>query len=523
MVSQEISKLLISIIKHLQQKEFWPRFEIPEFLVEKSGDVNHGDYATNIAFKLSPILKKSPMEVAYILVEALEEKSISNFQKVEPAPPGFINFFLSKEFLQSQLSQILKQKEKFGYLNLGHGQKVNLEFISANPTGPLHIGNARGGFCGDVLANVLASAGFKVYREYYINDRGRQIDILQNSLLGQEPAYKNPYIDELKKRNVKDVNKAVEFIVEKIKETTQRMGIKYDKWFYESSLYKKGKIDKIITLLKEKNLIYEEDGALWFKAKQFGDSQDRVLVKSDGEKTYFLSELAYIKDKFERGFDHLVILLGAEHHGYVARLKAGAEALGYDRDRVNPIIYQLVHLIEGGKEVKMSKRTGTYITIDELLNEISLDVARFFFLTRSYGNHFNFDLDLAKQQSEKNPVYYIQYAHARICSILRNNPYKFKIKSQNLRLLTHPSELALIKRLIVLPEIIYSTVKDHQVQRLPQYALDLASTFHQFYRDCQVLSKDKDLIQARLCLIMATKIILTKTLSIMGITAPEKM
>ena len=504
MVREEIKKLISkAIAKDIEIK------------IEKPEREEFGDYSTNIALQL----KKDPDEIAKKL--KAEESNARVFEKIEVVPPGFINFFVSKEYLQKQVEEILKEKEKFGTLKIGKNKKVNVEFVSANPTGPLHIGNGRGGFCGDVLANIFQKAGYRSSREYYINDMGRQIETLKNSLEGKEPCYKNPYIDELKKKKEKNTKRAVKFIVDKIKKTAESMGIEYDKWFYESKLYPK-ETNKVLKLLKKKKLIYEKEGAVWFRSTKFGDDKDRVLIKKDGEKTYILSDLAYLKNKFERKFDCLIIFLGAEHHGYVGRLKAGAEALGYDRKKVKPIVFQLVKLVEKGKQVRMSKRTGVYVTVDELLDEIKgKDVARFFFLTRNYGNHLSFNLDLAKQQSEKNPVYYVQYAYARICSIIRKSKIK-EAKPQS-DLLEHPSELKLIKNLIRLPEIVEDTAHDYQVQRLPQYAMDLAAVFHQFYRDCRVISEDKELTKSRLVLVRATKIVLKNTLDLMGITSPEKM
>ena len=503
MVRREIEKLIEKALKKLYKKKI-------DVEVEQLTELSFGDYATNTAL----LLKKNPQQIA----EAIKSPIL---EKVE-VRNGFINFFLSKEYLQKQVKEILRKKEKYGSLRVGKKQKINVEFISANPTGPLHVGNARGGFCGDVLSNVLEKAGFKPFREYYVNDRGRQIEILKNSLEGKEPFYENPYIDELNKKGIKDVKQAVNFIIKKIKQTTERMGIKYDKWFFESDLYKKKEIDKILNFLKKKKLIYEKEGAIWFKSTKFGDDKDRVLLKTGEKETYFLSDIAYLRNKFRRGFNCLIMFLGAEHHGYAPRLKAGAISLGFKAERVKPIIYQLVKLREKGRELRMSKRTGIYITIDELIDEIGVDISRFFFLTRNYGNHLIFDLDLAKEQSEKNPVYYIQYAHARICSILKRVP-KYNIRNTKYELLNHPSELKLVKQLIRLPEIIEDVGKDYQVQRLPQYAIDLATIFHQFYRDCKVLSDDKDLTKARLSLVLATKTVLKNVLDLMGISAPEKM
>jgi arginyl-tRNA synthetase len=470
-------------------------------------------------------VKENPLEIAKIINNQLSiiNKKLNLFEKIEVVKPGFINFFVSKEYLQRQVEEILRKKDKYGQLKIGKRKKVNVEFISANPTGPLHIGNARGGFCGDVLANLLEKAGYKPFREYYVNDMGRQIEILKNSLEGKQPSYLGPHIDFLKKKKVKNIQEAIKIILEKyIKTTVEKMGIKFDKWFFESELYKKKEIEKVLDFLKKKKLTYEKEGALWFKSTKFGDDKDRVLIKTGDKETYFLSDVAYLENKFKRGFKLLIIFLGAEHHGYTGRLIAAAKALGYNPENVKPIIMQLVKLLERGREVRMSKRTGIYVTIDELIDEVGVDVSRFFFLTRNYDSHLIFDLDLAKEQSEKNPVYYIQYAHARICSILKKAP-KYNIRNAKYELLNHPSELNLIKQLIRLPEIIEDTTKDYQVQRLPRYATDLATAFHQFYRDCKVLLENNSLSQARLALVLATKTILKNTLDLMGLSAPEKM
>ena len=506
MAREEIKKLIEKVVKDLYKKE-------AEIDVEQPQDSVFGDYATNIAM----LLKRNPQEIADKLESPILEKvEIKN---------GFINFFLSREYLQKQTKEILKQKDKFGKLKISKGEKVNVEFISANPTGPLHVGNGRAGFSADVLSNILNEAGYKVTREYYINNMGRQIKFLDNSLKGEEPSYKNEYIEELKARGEKDVKCAVKYIIGKIQETVGKMGIKFDRWFYESELYPK-ETKEALKLLREKNLIYEKEGAIWFKSSEFGDDKDRVLVKSKEkttylEETYLLSDIAYLRNKFKRGFEHLIIFLGAEHHGYTARLLAAAEALGHNKNRVRPIIMQLVDLLERGQRLKMSKRAGIYVTMNELLDEVGIDVARFFFLTKSPGSHLLFDLDLAKKQSDKNPVYYVQYAHARICSILRKAK-PIEASSQYLKL-EHPAELKLVRQLIRLPEIVEDTSKDYQVQRLPQYAMDLAGIFHQFYGDCRVISEDKELTKARLSLVLAAKIVLKNTLDLMGISAPEKM
>ena len=512
MIREEIEKLTERATKDLYGKK-------AEVEIEHPAEPTFGDYSTNIAM----ILKKNPQEIA----NAITRFSSPILGKVE-VKNGFINFFISKEYLQKQVEEILKEKEKFGNLKIGKGKKVNVEFISANPTGPLTVGNSRGGVIGDVLSNVLAKAGWKVTREYYFNDAGGQIDVLGHSVLKDDLAeYKGEYIDKLAKKldggDPREIGKkAAQIIIEEIKKTTKKMGIRFDIWTAEGrDLRDKGKVEKIIAWLKKNNLAYEKEGALWFKSTQFGDDKDRVLLRTNKEPTYFALDCAYHKNKFvERKFDKVINIWGADHHGDIARLKGFVKSLGYE-DKFDILIQQFVRIIKKGKEVRMSKRTGIYVTIDELIDEVGLDVARFFFLTKAADTHLDFDLDLAKQQSEKNPVYYIQYAHARICSILRK--IKEKISLRNYELLKEPSVLELIKQLVRLPEIIKDTAKDYQIQRIPQYAIDLATVFHQFYRDCQVLSDDKELTQARLALISATKIVLKNTLNLMGIFAPEKM
>jgi len=527
MLQERIKKLINNLIISLQKEKVFPDFDIPDFLVERPEQKNYGDYSTNIALKIAGVVKKNPREIVDIITSKLKDEDV--FEKIETAGPGFINFFISKEHLRSQLDVIFKEKEKFGKSKIGNGKKINVEFISANPTGPLTLGNGRGGFCGDVLANVLEKAGYKVAREYYINDIGGQIKKLGHSVIGDEFAvYKGDYIEDLKKSiKEKDPEKAGEkaaeiILSEMIKPSVKRMGIKFDKWFSEKSLYQKGQVDKAIELLKEKNLTYGKEGALWFKSTEFGDDKDRVLIKADGEKTYFASDIAYLKDKMKRGFDIMVFFLGADHYGYVPRLKAISQALDFPKENIKPIIMQLVHLFKDGKEVRMSKRAGVYVTLDELLDEVGRDVAKFFFLMRNPDSHLNFDLNLAKEQSEKNPVYYAQYAYARICSILRKtSSIKFKISDS--KLLNHNSELNLLKQFVIFPEIIEETAKDFQVQRIPQYAIGLAEAFHRFYADCRVISGDKNLTSARLALAVATKMVLENAFELMGIAAPEKM
>lgn len=497
--------------------------EKPEKIkVEQPEDVSHGDYSTNIALQL----KKDPTEIARKLKSGI-------FEKVEVAEPGFINFFLSKEFLQKQVEGILKQGEKFGQLKIGKNKKTQVEFISANPTGPLHIGNGRGAFFGDTLANILEKAGYKITREYYINDAkaNTQIKTLGETALGRGTTYLNSYLQEkilnLKSKilNLRDGGEAGYLLAQEIQKDTKdfienKLKIKFNSWVSEEDLYKKNKVDKIYNWLKSKNFVYQKEGAWWIKTAQFGDTQDWVIIRSQaegGEPTYLLSDIAYHKDKFDRGFKKIIDIWGADHQGHVGKIKAVAKMLNYKGD-LDILISQVVRLKKG----KISKRKGEVVALEWLIDGVGLDAARFFYLMKSLDTQMEFDVELAKEKSEKSPVYYIQYAHTRICGILR----KVKHPTSNIKhltLLNHPSELGLIKQLIRFPEIIEDTAKDYQVQRIPQYAIDLATSFHQFYRDCRVISDDENLSRARLGLILATQTVLKNALNLMGVSAPEKM
>lgn len=491
-------------------------------------DFRYGDYSTNIALRL----KLNALKIVEKIKNEIRYKKYNFFEKVEVAGPGFINFFISKNYLQEKIKEILKKGNKFGNLNIGKNKKIQVEFISANPTGPLTIGNARGGPFGDVLANVLSKAGFKTIKTYYINDYGHQIFVLGHSVLKDEKAqYKGDYINQISdKIKIKDPYKAGEkaaklILKEIILPSVKSLGIKFNQWVSESYLHKKGYVEKVIKILDKKGLLYEKDGAIWFKSKNFGDIRDRVLVKKDGWKTYLAGDIAFHYYKFKKDkFNKVINIWGADHAGDVAGLKAAVEVLGF-KGKLDIVLLQFVSIFEKGKKVKMSKRLGTYLTTDDLLKEVPLDVIRFFFIEKSSDTHLNFDLDLAKEQSEKNPVYYIQYAYARICSILKKakNSKSALEKKNELLSLEHSSELNLAKQLIRFPEIIEDTAKDYQVSRIPKYAFDLATFFHRFYTDCRVVSEDERLTQKRLKLVLATKIVLKNVLEIMGVSAPEKM
>lgn len=498
-----------------------------EFMIKvlKPKEASFGDYSVSVAMEIAKKEGKNPTEIALKIKEGIDSKY---FEKIEVVNPGFINFFISKDFVLDEIQEVLKKGNKFGDLNISK-DKIQVEFISANPTGPLTVGNGRGGPFGDVLANVLSKTGAKVEKAYYVNDYGQQILSLGHSVLKDADAkYTGEYIDELasviKETDPYKVGiKASSIILESIKKTVANLNIKFDEWFSETSLHNKGEVKKVIEFLKKKGFTYESEGALWFKSTMFGDERDRVIVKTDGNNTYLAGDIAYHKNKFEKNkFNKVINVWGADHFGDVAGLIAGVEAIGH-KGQLEIILLQFVTVMKDGKPVKMSKRMGTVVLMDDLLSELSSDVIKFFFLQKSNNTHLNFDMGLACEQSEKNPVYYVQYAHARITSILRSAGVSSVKKINNVTLLTHPSEIELMKEILKLPEIIEDTSIDYQVHRIPQYAIDLATTFHKFYNDCHVLVEDEKLREARLGLVYATKIALKNTLELMGISAPEQM
>jgi len=486
-----------------------------------------GDYSVSVAMEIAKKKGKNPMEIAEMIKENIKGK---HFEKIEVMNPGFINFFVSKEYVFKEMGEVLKKRSKFGEFKRKK-ERIQVEFISANPTGPLTVGNGRGGPFGDVLANVLKKYGYIVKKAYYINDHGKQILSLGHSVLKDEEAkYTGEYIDKLhRKIKGKDAYRigkiAAKIIMETmIKKTIKKLNIKFDEYFSESILYKGKDIDNVINLLRDEGLTYEQEGAEWFMSTALGDERDRVIIKSDGEKTYLLGDIAYHKYKFEKKkFDKVINIWGADHSGDVQGLIAGVEAMGH-MDKLQIVLLQFVTVVKDGKTVRMSKRLGTAITMDDLLDELPSDVIRFFFLMKSADTHLNFDLDLAKEQSEKNPVFYVQYAHARIVSILKNSKNILRIERiKNIELLENKKEIELMKQILKFPEMIEDTANDYEVHRVPQYALDLANSFHKFYAECHVLDKDKKLRQARLGLVAAAKITLKNTLDLMGISAPEKM
>jgi len=485
-----------------------------------------GDYSVSIAMEIARKEKKNPIEIAEKIKESIKN---DNFEKVEVASPGFINFYISKDYFYNEIKKVFKQGNNFGQFPRKK-EKIQVEFVSANPTGPLTVGNGRGGPFGDVLANVLKKYGYNVKKAYYINDHGKQVLSLGHSILGDEDAkYQGEYIDKIKKRiKEKDPYKAGKIaskiiLDEIIKKTVKRLNIKFDEWFSESRLYKNREVEDVLNFLRSAGLTYEQEGAEWFMSTALGDERDRVVVKSDGENTYLLGDIAYHRNKFEKAkFDKVINIWGADHFGDVPGLIAGVEALGH-MNKLEVLLLQFVTVLKDDKILRMSKRLGTAIAMDDLLDEIPADVIRFFFLQKSADTHLNFNLDLAKEQSEKNPVFYVQYAYARICNILKKSKTFSLNRINNIELLNNKKELELIKQILRFPEVVEDTASDHEVHRIPQYALDLANSFHKFYNDCYVLTDDKKLREARLGLVALSKIALKNTLDLMGISSPQKM
>ncbi|MFZ3031913.1 MAG: arginine--tRNA ligase [Candidatus Moraniibacteriota bacterium] len=524
-----LQKKIESVLQDLQETGALPQFVLPEIRVERPREEQFGEYTTNVALALSKLAKKNPMEIAELLQKKLTS---DDFEKVEVVAPGYLNFYLSQKEISSVIEKILKEGKEYGASGMGQGVKVNNEFISANPTGPLHLGNARGGFYTDTLSSVLCKAGFDVTNEYYVNDAGEQVLKLGHSVLKDaEAVYAGDYIEQLAADNqetgVRETGEwAAKEVLENMikKSVAEQMQVHFDIWTSEKKIIEDGFVDKALTVLKEKNLTFESEGALWLRTTEFGDDKDRVLVKQDGVKTYFASDAGYILNKMERGFTSFIETWGADHHGYINRFKAVAQALGFTGD-IHFLIVQMVKVVKDGVEVRMSKRAGNVISVDELIETVGHDVARFFFLMYAPETHMNFDLGLAEERSQKNPVFYVQYAHARLCSILRKAEEEGMTLTQgDLSLLTHTKERELIRELMFFPELVETVAVDFSVHRLPQYAMKLADKFHSFYDACRVIdAENKEMTEARLQLVLATKVVLAETLALMGISAPEKM
>lgn len=527
--------------------------QMPAFVIEVPKDKSHGDFATNAAMLLTKEAKMKPRDIAQAIVDNLNKDS-KLIADVEIAGPGFINFFLKKDWLYAILPIVEQQDTAFGSVNVGNGEKVQIEFVSANPTGLLHMGNARGGALGDCLANLLKMAGYDVTKEFYINDAGNQIVNLGKSLearyyqeLGQtdypfpEDGYHGEDIRDTAKRIIAEVGDsylalspeerqekmiatALEEKVTNIRQGLLDFGIEYDVWFSETTLHESGAIQDVVQLLTERGMTYEKDGAVWLKTTDFGEEKDEVLIRSNGIPTYFAADIAYHKNKFDRGFKRVINIWGADHHGHVARMKGAMDAIGYNSEDLTVMLMQLVRLYRGGEIVRMSKRTGQYVTLQELIEEVGKDAARYFFIMRNPDSHLDFDLDLAKQQSSDNPVYYVQYAHARINSILTATGQPVPTAAEvELSLLSEEAELNLIRKIADLPQEITYAAAELEPYRLARYATDLATLFHSFYNSCRVLTDDEELKKARLVLVNAARITLRNVLTMLGVSAPEKM
>ncbi len=513
-----------------------------------------GDLSTPIAFSLAKVTRRRPRDLAAELVARLDLSPVF-CEKVEVAGAGYINLYLKPAWWRKGLQEVLDQGEQYGHRDLGKGRKALVEFVSANPTGPLHVGHGRGAAVGDVLANLLSAMGFEVEREYYVNDAGTQMDILGRSVwarylesLGVDSSfpdngYRGGYIRDLafeliaaKGRTLLDLPMgeavglcrefAIHQILEEIRRDLAQFGVTFDRWFFEKTLYERNDASKALAELEEKGLVYRSEGALWFSSTRFGDDKDRVLIRETGEPTYFASDVAYHADKFRRGFDLLIDIWGADHHGYIPRMKALVQALGHPADSFQVLLVQLVNLLRGAKPIPMSTRAGEFVPLAEVISEVGADAARYIFLTRRSDSHLDFDLEVAKAQSMENPVYYVQYGHARLCSVLREaEKAEFDLQERNpdLDLLSLREELSIIKRLVLYPEILQDSALAYEPHRITAYLQELASEIHSYYNKCRFISEDRPLSDARLYLAQAILSVLKSALSLLGVAAPQRM
>ena len=553
----ELKNIIEQAVKKAVSNGDLPEAEMPQFNIEKPANKDNGDYSTNVAMAGARAFKKAPRMIAEAIVSCIDLDGTA-FDRVEIAGPGFMNFFLSQQFYSNVLKDVFSCGKDYGKSDYGQGKRVLVEFVSANPTGPMHIGNARGGAIGDCLASVLDWAGFSVNREFYVNDAGNQIEKFATSLEVRylqhyessielpEDAYHGQdivehaenfikeYGDKYVNADSKERRKAlVDFALPKniagLERDLGRYRITYDKWFRESTLHNDGSVQRVIDALKEKGVTYEQDGALWFKASEYGNDKDIVLVRANGLPTYIVPDIAYHYNKLvTRGYDKAIDVLGADHHGYVPRMKAALTALGLDASRLDCVIMQMVRLVREGETIKLSKRSGKAITLNTLIDEVPLDAARFFFNLREPNSHFDFDLELAAKQSSENPVYYVQYAHARICSIIKKaqeQGVELKTPSDDeLALLNSKEEKDLIRHLSLLTDEIVSAAKSYDPAKITHYVIELATLFHKFYNAQRVMLDDNEgLMQARLFLCKAVKDTIYNILTMLKITAPEVM
>ena len=578
LAKQQVKETVMNALGRLVAEGKIEAVPLPAFNVERPADVSHGDFSCNAAMASAKALRNNPRAIGQMIADAAVLDG-TVFEKIEVAGPGFLNFFISPLWFNETVGEVISSGSDYGKTELGNGKRVLVEFVSANPTGPMHIGNARGGALGDSLSSVLQFAGYEVEREFYVNDAGNQIEKFGKSLsirymqiadgnkadviasYGDEDVCRKIFEDEENFPMPEDVYKGVDIIehaynfykingdkfvnadeesrksalveyalplnIDGLERDLKKYRIVYDTWFRESSLHKNGAVKQIVDMLTEKGQTYEKDGAIWFKASDFGDDQDRVLVRANGIPTYFVPDIAYHYNKLvTRGFDKAIDILGADHHGYIARMKAALTALGVDASKLDIVIMQMVMLVRNGETVKLSKRSGKAITLSTLLDEVPIDAARFFFNLRDPNTHLEFDLELAIEESSNNPVFYVQYAHARICSILRRMEEEgtgysnIPVSELNFN---HPAELALIRHIAALPNCINEAAKDYNPSKITKYLCDLAQLFHKFYDNCKIKGEEENILQSRLSLCVATKTVFKNLLDLLKVDAPEKM
>lgn len=578
LAKQQVKETIMNALGRLVAEGKIEAVPLPAFNVERPADVSHGDFSCNAAMASAKALRNNPRAIGQMIADAAVLDG-TVFEKIEVAGPGFLNFFISPLWFNETVGEVISSGSDYGKTELGKGKRVLVEFVSANPTGPMHIGNARGGALGDSLSSVLQFAGYEVEREFYVNDAGNQIEKFGKSLsirymqiadgnkadviasYGDDDVCRKIFEDEENFPMPEDVYKGVDIIehaynfykingdkfvnadeesrksalveyalplnIDGLEKDLAKYRIVYDTWFRESSLHKSGAVKQIVDMLTEKGQTYEKDGAIWFKASDFGDDQDRVLVRANGIPTYFVPDIAYHYNKLvTRGFDKAIDILGADHHGYIARMKAALTALGVDASKLDIVIMQMVMLVRNGETVKLSKRSGKAITLSTLLDEVPIDAARFFFNLRDPNTHLEFDLELAIEESSNNPVFYVQYAHARICSILRRMEEEgtgysnIPVSELNFN---HPAELALIHHIAALPNCINEAAKDYNPSKITKYLCDLAQLFHKFYDNCKIKGEEENILQSRLSLCVATKTVFKNLLDLLKVDAPEKM
>ena len=578
LAKQQVKETVMNALGRLVAEGKIEAVPLPAFNVERPADVSHGDFSCNAAMASAKALRNNPRAIGQMIADAAVLDGTA-FEKIEVAGPGFLNFFISPLWFNETVGEVISSGSDYGKTELGKGKRVLVEFVSANPTGPMHIGNARGGALGDSLSSVLQFAGYEVEREFYVNDAGNQIEKFGKSLsirymqiadgnksdviasYGDDDVCRKIFEDEENFPMPEDVYKGVDIIehaynfykingdkfvnadeesrktalveyalplnIDGLEKDLKKYRIVYDTWFRESSLHKSGAVKQIVDMLTEKGQTYEKDGAIWFKASDFGDDQDRVLVRANGIPTYFVPDIAYHYNKLvTRGFDKAIDILGADHHGYIARMKAALTALGVDANKLDIVIMQMVMLVRNGETVKLSKRSGKAITLSTLLDEVPIDAARFFFNLRDPNTHLEFDLELAIEESSNNPVFYVQYAHARICSILRRMEEEgtgysnIPVSELNFN---HPAELALIRHIAALPNCINEAAKDYNPSKITKYLCDLAQLFHKFYDNCKIKGEEENILQSRLSLCVATKTVFKNLLDLLKVDAPEKM